>query len=287
MDNQFIVRTAKRSDRNSIDSFLKEAAAIHRHLDWRSPLDWLGNRYFLLAENEEKITALLICTAEPNEVFWLRVFASKDFLTIPVHFQELFNYFIDKVSDAQIIPEIAVIAYYDWMRALMDQNKWKIHQLVVQLHWKETNLRKLDKKWPEDLVIRPMKLSDVDITNVIDHECFNNIWKQSKDVNRRAFDQAAYATVAELNNEVVGFQTSTSYKSIAHLARLAVTPKFQGQHIGQALVHNMLKHFQRPWIQEITVNTQKDNTVSLNLYRKMGFKPSGDQYPIYLYSQNH
>ena len=286
MDNQCTVRTADRSDRDSITAFLNQAAAIHRHLDWRAPLDWLGNRYFLLAEDEKDIKALLICTAEPQEIFWLRVFASIDFLALPIYFQTLFQHFTDKVSDVQNVPGIASIAYYDWMKDLLDQNDWKIHQMVVQLKWNEINLRKLDRKWPEELVIRPMKLSDIDITNKIDHECFNNIWQQSKDVNRHAFDQAAYATAATLNDEVVGFQVSTSYKSVAHLARLAVSPKFQGQYIGQALVYNMLKHFQRPWIQEVTVNTQRDNTVSLNLYRKMGFKPTGDQYPIYLYSHN-
>ena len=283
MDTECTVRIAERADREAIKLFLDQAAAIHRHLDWRAPLDWLGNKYFLLAENKNKISAILICTSEPHEVFWLRVFASNNFLSHPKYFEVLFQHFISNLSDGHDLPDIASIAYYDWMKELLDQNGWEIHQLVVQLKWNEININKMDKKWPEDLVIRPMKRSDIDIMNIIDHECFNFIWQQSKDVNWRAFDQSAYSTIAELHSEIVGFQISTSYKSIAHLARLAVTPKFQGQYIGQALVQNMLKHFHRPWIQEITVNTQQDNIVSLNLYRKMGFKPTGDEYPIYLY----
>ena len=138
---------------------------------------------------------------------------------------------------------------------------------------------------PEELSIRPMTYNDIKTVTEIDQDCFLYIWKQSQDVIRRAFEQSSYTTVAVIENEVVGFQISTSHKSIAHLARLAVLPKFQGQHIGQALVQNMLRHYSRPWIQEITVNTQHDNQVSLSLYDKMGFEPTGERFPIYTYQK--
>jgi ribosomal-protein-alanine N-acetyltransferase len=283
MDNESTVRTATKSDRHAIEDFLAQAVAIHRHLDWRSPLDWLGNRHFLLAENNNKIAALFICTAEPNEVFWLRVFATIDFASMQKSWNQLFQYFLADLSGSHLHSDIASITYFDWMESLLKENQWKAHQYVVQLRWKDINLNKMPKKWPDDLTIRPMEKSDMEIVNLIDHECFKSIWQQSKDVINKAFDQSSHTTVAELNNEVVGFQISTSHRSVAHLARLAVSPKFQGQYIGQALVHNMIRHFRKPWIREITVNTQQDNEVSLNLYKKMGFERTGERYPVYVY----
>ncbi|MDK2981262.1 MAG: hypothetical protein PWQ55_1609 [Chloroflexota bacterium] len=285
MGSQSIVRTAQKSDQDAIRYFMDNAAAIHRHLDWRSPFDWLGNRNFLLSLKDESLKGLLICTAEPEEVSWIRVFGAQRFSQIEKQWNLLFDQLHLNLSESQTPVTIASIAYFDWMRKLLEQNEWKIQQEVVQLRWMFKNLNRLDKKWPEELSIRPMTYADIKTVTRIDQDCFLFIWKQSQDVIRRAFEQSSYTTVAVLGDEIVGFQISTSHKAIAHLARLAVLPKFQGQHIGQALVQNMLRHYSRPWIQEITVNTQHDNQVSLSLYHKMGFEPTGEQFPIFTYQK--
>lgn len=286
MENVVAIRTARESDHARIGYFLDHAAALHRHLDWRSPNDWLGNRNFLITQDDREITGMLICTAEPNEVHWVRVFGSLDYSSLEKQWDSLFKVFLDQSRDLSEPLVIAVIAYFDWMKELMDRNGWKVHQQVVQLQWKGTNFKKLDQKWPAELVIRPMSYRDLATVTRIDQECFPFIWTQSQDVIARAFDQSSYTTVAMLNGEIVGFQISTAYKSIAHLARLAVAKDHQGRYIGQALTQDMLKHFSKPWIREVTVNTQHDNDVSLNLYKKMGFIPTGETYPIYIYRQN-
>lgn len=285
METSHTVRTALLSDQRQIESFLKQAAAIHRHLDWRSPLDWLGHKRFILLEEFSEIKALLICTAEPHEVFWVRVFACLNYSAIEQYFSMLFEHLVSELSGDLSTPEIASIAYYDWMKDLLGNNNWRIHQTVIQMRWSELDYKKKSRQWPKELLIRPMTKADMKIVNAIDHECFNYIWQQSRDVVQRAFEQSSYSTVSVLNKEIVGFQISTSHKSIAHLARLAVYPKMQRQYIGQALVHDMLKHFRRPWIREITVNTQQDNIISQNLYKKMGFGATGETYPVYLYKK--
>jgi len=286
MDINATVRTAQESDRRKIETFLDHAAAIHRHLDWRSPFDWLGNQNFLISQDDRQINGLLICTAEPNETHWVRVFGSMDFTSMDVLWQRLFNAFLEQSHSVVKPLVVASIAYFDWMKELLAQNQWKIHQRVVQLKWNETNLKMLEKKWPEDLLVRPMSFNDLEVVTRIDQECFPFIWTQSQDVIGRAFDQSSYNTVAMLHGKLVGFQISTSFKAVAHLARLAVSPLFQGQYIGQALVQNMLRHFSKPWIREITVNTQHDNEISLKLYKKMGFSPTGENYPIFIYRKD-
>ena len=283
MGSKSIVRTAQKSDQDAIQNFMDHAAAIHRHLDWRSPFDWLGNRNFLISLQNDEIDGLLICTAEPDEVFWVRIFGADRFSQIEKQWKLLFKQLVLQLPSQNQPVTVASIAYFDWIKNLLAESQWKVQQEVVQLNWVHNNLNKLEKKWPEDLSIRPMTYNDIKIVTKIDQDCFLDIWKQSQDVIRRAFEQSSYTTVAVLEDEIIGFQISTSHKAIAHLARLAVLPKFQGQHIGQALVQNMLRHYSRPWIHEITVNTQHDNQVSLNLYKKMGFEPTGERFPIFVY----
>jgi RimJ/RimL family protein N-acetyltransferase len=45
----------------------------------------------------------------------------------------------------------------------------------------------------------------------------------------------------------------------------------------------MLLQFRRRSAQRITVNTQKDNPASLQLYEKVGFYRTGEEYPLYVY----
>ena len=103
MDKEYTVRTALLSDQKQIGSFLNRAGAMHRHLDWRSPLDWLGYDQFLILEESSKIKALLICTAEPGEVFWMRVFASWNFASlqdIPGLLPDMFKTFMINFVDS-------------------------------------------------------------------------------------------------------------------------------------------------------------------------------------------
>ncbi len=286
MESKSIVRTAQKEDQDAIQIFMDHAGAIHRHLDWRSPFDWLGNRNFLLSLQNGKISGLLICTAEPDEVYWVRIFGATHFSQIEKQWDLLFTQLTQQLPNQPQPVTLASIAYFDWMENILSENHWNVQQEVVQLRWAQNNLSKLDKKWPEELSIRPMTYNDIKAVTEIDQDCFLYIWKQSQDVIRRAFEQSSYTTVAVIEDEIVGFQISTSHKSIAHLARLAVQPKFQGQHIGQALVQNMLRHYSRPWIHEITVNTQHDNQVSLGLYRKMGFESTGERFPIFVYQKS-
>jgi ribosomal protein S18 acetylase RimI-like enzyme len=66
-----------------------------------------------------------------------------------------------------------------------------------------------------------------------------------------------------------------------HLARLAVDPEWQGQGVGHALVNHLLREITRQGIHRLTVNTQRTNWKSINLYRRLNFLETGDQYPVF------
>jgi ribosomal protein S18 acetylase RimI-like enzyme len=65
---------------------------------------------------------------------------------------------------------------------------------------------------------------------------------------------------------------------------LAVDPKFQRRRIGHRLVQNVLTHFinsHGSW--GVTLNTQDNNSASLALYQHVGFKLTGEKFPVYVY----
>ena len=65
---------------------------------------------------------------------------------------------------------------------------------------------------------------------------------------------------------------STNAFDTAHLARLAVDPRWQGRGVGHRLVEDMLKTFSAIGVTTFSVNTQASNSQSLSLYHSLGFE---------------
>ncbi len=85
----------------------------------------------------------------------------------------------------------------------------------------------------------------------------------------------------------MGYQISTLNMFTAHLARLAVKPGYQNQNIGKNILYDLFRRCKEERLWQITVNTQNTNQASLALYQGIGFRLSGDEFPIFLYHGRH
>jgi ribosomal-protein-alanine N-acetyltransferase len=177
---------------------------------------------------------------------------------------------------------IGALAYEKWFGQLLKTCRWVEYQRVVLLKFCGRAREPIDLN--REYLLRPMVTTDLVKVAEIDQVCFEPLWQQSLDATRRAYEQSSYTTVVEFQNEVIGFQFSTTASFNAHLARLAVLPEHRGKQIGSALVEDLLYRFNQPLIREITVNTQQDNENSQKLYLKLGFEKTGDSFPIFVYS---
>jgi ribosomal protein S18 acetylase RimI-like enzyme len=126
-----------------------------------------------------------------------------------------------------------------------------------------------------------MHSADLAEVAAVDQASFAPLWHQTRSELEQALDQAAYATVAVMENAIIGYQISTSTPFHAHLARLAVHPDLQRLSIGYGIVRELLETFTRRGITNITVNTQNDNYSSQKLYEKLGFYRTGEAFPVY------
>jgi len=275
------VRTAKPSDTNQIKAFLRRRNLfIHRHLDWRKPLDWIGESPFLFLGLDDEIQAILVCPSEVEGIFWIRLFAGSEISYIDEHFKILFEEAKKWIKNHSKGAIVSSIAYLDWMKNLLMKNGFSLYQNVVQLHWKGATIPEHDSG---DHEICLMKKEHLQTVAEIDRISFEKIWHHSIDAIKSAYKQTSYSTVLVKNNNLIGFQMSTSFRSRAHIARLAVLPSYRGRGYGTALVTNMLNYFNKPRIHEITVNTQEDNQESLRLYRRLGFEETNEGFPILIH----
>lgn len=277
------VRSATNTDRHQLATLLQLEPYVHRHLDWRRPLDWLGHQPFLVAERRGSLAAALACPPDPPGVAWIRTFASSVNVSTKRAWDLLWPE-IQKPLRAQPGLCVAAIPLYKWFRTLLEHSDFEHTHDVVLLSWSAQDLPPPDL--PLEVEIRAMAEEDLPAVAALDHAAFRSIWRNSQETLRLAYQQSVCSTVATAQGEIVGYQISTPSPRGWHLARLAVRPENQRRGIAQGLVRHLQSNLYRRGAYQITVNTQHDNEASLYLYEKAGFVRTGEEYPVYQYLFN-
>lgn len=274
------VRSADLKDQQQIANLMFFETHVHRHLDWCTPLEWLGSPFFWVIENNGKIIAALSCPKDPPRIAWVRLFVHTGLLSLEVAWETLWEkakYYIGQQESATV----AAIALPTWFRTLLLQSGFQNHQQIVTMEWNGQTAQKCSH--PKDLNIRPMTPDDIPGVAEVDGAAFNPLWRNSIASIKRAYPQALIATVAETEGCLIGYQISTPNPFGAHLARLAVVQEAQHHGLGTALVCDLINQLIQRNILHLTVNTQDDNYSSLALYQKIGFVRTEEQYPVFVY----
>lgn len=276
---QLNIQPATYEDRQHLANLIHFGAYVHRHLDWRPPLDWIGLSPFLIARSGREVVAALACPQDPPNVAWIRLFAVAHDMAPSSVWEELWTAARFQLQELVSPPKVAAIPLNDWFSRLLQGSQFTSTHKVVVLSWNHTG--RPPARLEPNMNLRPMLLDDLADIERIDAAAFGGVWQNSRACLEIAFRQSSLATVVEWDGRLVGYQISTVTQIGGHLARLAVIPEYQGKGIGFALIDDMLRQFERRGVRNVTVNTQSDNQVSLALYQKSGFRLTGEEYPVY------
>lgn len=272
------IRQAVSQDITAITDFVDKASLTHRHLDWRPLVEWVSQPPFLLRFRNQQLTALLSCAPDPEGVAWIHAF-------IMDHWSNQVNAVWHSLFEPALI-ELAVtrcqvfsLSLSDWYTRLLRSSGFTPFENIVVLHWG----REVPpvKNMPPEVLIRPMEPADLNQVAEVDRQTFEAAWVISRASLERAYLQSAHASVAEVNEQIIGYELSTASSLSSHLARLAVLPEFRHLNIGYSLVAQLLEYFTQRGIWQITVNTQDNNQASLSLYKKLGFFQTSESFPVF------
>jgi ribosomal protein S18 acetylase RimI-like enzyme len=274
-----MVRTADLNDHQQLSNLIFFETRLHRHLDWRSPLEWLGDPYYWALEEGRQITAALACPTEVDGIAWVRLFVYTGHWSPEDAWDVLWGTARETIMRSGRAT-VAAIAMQPWFQQVLADSSFENRQQIVMLEWQS-------KPWTsnqaEGVIIRRMTDADIPAVTLVDNAAFEPLWHNSIDTLQRAFSQALIATVAESREGIIGYQLTTGHGQRAHLARLAVLPGMQGLGIGRALVGDLFAFLMRIGTIRLSVNTQSDNRASLRLYKSMGFNRTGEEYPVYTF----
>jgi ribosomal-protein-alanine N-acetyltransferase len=277
--SELTVRSATSADRDLISALLTSAHLRHVHLDWVSALDLIDDPLFMIALQNGLPRACLAAPPDPFPIAWIRIFAAAPEDPHGPLWQALWTH-LQKQAKTSGIKIIYSLVLQSWFEPLISNVGFSQANEVIFYEWRGS-AGILDEG--VGLSIRLMQETDLPQVEEIDHRAFDPAWQNSIKTLTTARRLSSYATVCEVEGEMVGYQISTASALGAHLARLAVVPVSQRRGVGRALVVDMLKHIARRGFDRVTVNTQADNLSSQHLYNTLGFEPTGQRYPMYAY----
>ena len=281
MINSF-VRPADLRDRQQLSNLVFFETRLHRHLDWRSPLEWLGAPFYWALEEGGQISAALACPPEAAGIAWVRLFVYTARWSAEKAWNLLWSAAKQEIAQAGGA-RVAAIAIQPWFQDILASDGFKNPQQIVMLEWRGNASQPVAVHAAPGIHIRRMTETDLPGVERTDAASFDPLWHNPLDTLRRALGQALYATVAQNEHGIVGYQLSTGGGQRAHLARLAVHPVVQGKGAGRALLGDLFTYLTHAGIPRLSVNTQSDNSVSLSLYQRTGFVRTGEQYPVYTF----
>ena len=272
------VRPAVPADQRALANLIHFSSHVHRHLDWRNPLDWVGTAPFLVAEQHGELVSAFACPPDPPRIAWLRLFADSGKIPLGEAWELLWQAACQDLAQRGNFT-MAVILLQEWLRVILEATGFIRRQEIVMLEW--DGLSPAPVVLPAGVSVRGMTPADLPAVARLDAAAFEPIWQNSEEALQGAFPQAMVATVAESAGAVIGYQITTRNPFGAHLARLAVLPEAQRRGVGRALVDDLVRQLVQQAVSRLTVNTQSDNLTSLSLYGRMGFRTTGERYPVY------
>jgi ribosomal protein S18 acetylase RimI-like enzyme len=290
MQARHLVRPVIEKDRQGLSKLVEREAFMHQHLDWRSPLDWIGYKPYLLLEpapvgpasfsTSTHPLAALACPQDPPGIAWIRVFAVSPQINENEIWQILWQVAQVQLTEDGFTGIVAAIPLYGWFQDILDRSEFCHTHDVVLLSWASTNIPA--RREVPAIRVRYMDFNDLPAVQSVDNAAFPTLWHYSRGTLELALQNAVLATVAEQDDQVIGYQiSSATHIAGGHIARLAVLPEYQGLGIGYILVRDVLLQLTKRGFSEITVNTQHNNLASLALYDKIGFRRTREAYPVY------
>lgn len=238
-----------------------------------------------------QLVALLITVAEAHppslpatapERVYVRGVAFHQHCSPTIALQHLLREFAACAADAMYPRRLIAYGGEGWLdRALRDAGMTPADRV---LYFALDRLQR--RTWPAhpssvSCTIRDATLADLTPLATLDNLAFDPLWRYTP---RHLHDALLNGPVllAHVDAELIGYVALLLERTNCTIARLAVHPGYQGQGCGRALLIAGLQRAQAWGCSRALLNTQANNQRSQQLYRSLGFRPTGESFAVFV-----
>ncbi|HHY55154.1 MAG TPA: GNAT family N-acetyltransferase [Chloroflexi bacterium] len=196
--------------------------------------------------------------------------------------QYLLQVFIEHATDSAHPRQLIAYGGEGWLdRALRDAG------MTLTARVQYFALERLQKRaWAPPAtrvacVIRDATPADLEPLARLDSVTFAPLWHYSQRHLQEALLHGPLL-VAHRDSAVIGYCALLIESATCTIARLAVHPDHQRQGCGRALLIAALQLAQQWGCSRALLNTQADNYRSQQLYRSLGFRPTGEAFAVFV-----
>ena len=265
------------NDRDSLERMVDGARWRHLHLDWFDPLLLVEESPFLKLTQGRTLVACLGCPPELPNRSWIRVLAVSRAIELGRAWDHLWPAARQQAAKLDL-NTIDVLLSASWLGSLVSAAGFEAADEVIFLELGDAHPI---ARPPRIGVIRPLTQNDLPALLALDTHAFSEPWRMSRRSLQAACSSAAYASLIELQGEVIGYQITSLSPYGAHLSRLAVAAGSTRGGLGTALTLDAMQTLGKQAPARWTVNTQASNAPALALYRRLGFRESGLRYSMH------
>jgi ribosomal-protein-alanine N-acetyltransferase len=269
-------RDAHSGDWLAIETLIQEAErSLPRLWCWEH---YLGRKApFVVIEHQGRVVGALFAWADASPVAWARMAVLDDALGLETWFDLALPPLLDQLSELGI----DVLAWMDhggWAAPALETRGFTPLVKVITLSTQDDLAPDVTDSVAR---VRPAVEEDFGAIASIDRAAFAPYWWRSPETLRRRAQKGLRFTVAERTGMVVGYTESQLHLPSSHLNRIAVHPACQGEGVGALLLQAALCDLWRNAVEEVALNTQRDNWRARRLYRRFGFEPTGDSMTVW------
>ncbi len=134
---------------------------------------------------------------------------------------------------------------------------------------------------PDEFIIRPMKLQDVEAVYEIESRSFPQPWSQATFASEIQDNRFAHYLVARAGRETVGYGGMWVILDEAHITTLAVLPECRNRGLGGRLLRYLMDLALHQGAIRMTLEVRTSNEEAINLYKKYGFVKRGMRKEYY------
>jgi ribosomal-protein-alanine N-acetyltransferase len=280
--SRITIHLGQSSQHQDILQFLASNTCLYQNLEWLNIEELLNQHQFHVGiDDDNNIVCVLSIPQEDTQFAWVRLAAQNFTDSIDV-MKVLWNR-VKHILQQQDICCIYALSTNKWSETLLNSWSYTATGAIVALRREYKPTPNITQSLAK---IREATYDDLSEITSVDNVVFNDMWQCSSQMLKMALHKAQYATVAVMNNSCIGYLLATIDTNVLFIARLAVSPEYQRQGIGRALIVNMLNRYKDAKYTATEVVTQNDNYASISLYQSLDFQLIGRVARIWTYNFN-